>query len=485
MSRNFTVTTGQYISLGDLAGARFQRLQAWTCLCFFRVENYSGDHRTPISKRDAQSQFHLRINSSASEPTAIQVQCAGTGATATISSQVYLNTWYMAAVVNDGTGGAGGVRLYLYNMAGTQLGNATGTFPASDLSPLTDIVSVGARGDASSATDDLMDGDVAHVAYLKAALTQPQVEEYLRAPAAVVARLSASAEFYLPLLGASPEPDHSGAGHNGTVNGTLTVTDMPPVRWGLGAADPQSWGVASTGPITVNVGVEALSLSALTATIVPGAVALSPGLTTLTLSVSDPTAATGTITVSLSALALDLSELDPTAQPGEIVLVVGVLTNSLGALTPTTGGTVTLVPLELALTLTLDNPTVEAGGDLVADVGVLSLPLSLADPDLIPGERTLTFAFPLSFGAIGLHPHVEAHAPPNYSLGGVRVFLAGFTFDPIYATAVAGFLAEVPTLAGSPVGLALVPPLPAPAPASVAVGVALPQAAGLALARVA
>ena len=45
MARNFPASTSHEVNLGDITTARFEELEAWTFLAFFRVENMASDDR--------------------------------------------------------------------------------------------------------------------------------------------------------------------------------------------------------------------------------------------------------------------------------------------------------------------------------------------------------------------------------------------------------------------------------------------------------
>ena len=49
MALNFNNDTGVDIDFGDIVSARFEELNEWTVLAFFRVENTATDDRAIIS----------------------------------------------------------------------------------------------------------------------------------------------------------------------------------------------------------------------------------------------------------------------------------------------------------------------------------------------------------------------------------------------------------------------------------------------------
>lgn len=221
MARNFDSTNPDLITLGDLAGAKFDKDDTWSVLGFFRIENSAGDDRAIVSKwgvTEVRQFLMATAGGTAPVPLALDMAAANR---VTGGNNVELNTWYLGAAICNGIG-SGGLRMILLGMDGTVLDNATGD--AVDPTTQTAVIEIGVKG----ATGDPMEGDIAHVAYFNITFSLQDVKDYLRAPARTVARHAGNAVFYLPLIGVSPEPDFSPNTNTGTVTGT-TVGEGPPI----------------------------------------------------------------------------------------------------------------------------------------------------------------------------------------------------------------------------------------------------------------
>lgn len=224
MGRNFPGATTDHIDLGDITAARFVDTAVWSFLCFFRIENLDDD-RVIVAKGDTgpTTQFFVRVDKPTA-PEEIEVSSAGS-IVITGGSNVQLNTWYLIAVVNDGTSNATGLTLYLVGMDGTFLDDGVTGNPNTAVADLTESILLGTR-----TSNDPIDGDLAYAAYIQAELTKEDIVEYLYHPAHVVARhQSSGVPFFLPLGVSSPEVDWGGSDNSGTVNGTTTIGDNPPV----------------------------------------------------------------------------------------------------------------------------------------------------------------------------------------------------------------------------------------------------------------
>lgn len=217
MSRNFNDNAADYINLGDISTARFIGTTEFSFLVFFRVENTAGDDRVILGK---ENRFVLRIDQGAASQE-LQVRVEGS-VIIEGGSNVALDTWYLGAVTNDGTSSATGMLEYLLTMDGTVLDNAISG--DNNLISHTEAIHLGVRAGV-----DPMDGDIAYAAYFDFELSLAQIKAYLWNPIMFTAQYNANCEFFLPLKGASPEPDWSGNGNNGTVNGSPTISDNPPV----------------------------------------------------------------------------------------------------------------------------------------------------------------------------------------------------------------------------------------------------------------
>lgn len=235
MSRNFNNSAGDRVDLGDVAGLDFDRTAMWTCVCFCRFEDLTGDERGLITKWDlgdsASRQFMLQT-----KKTAAHVFVVFTGGSTALNggATITTDTWYLVGCANDGSGT---LTLFSFTMDGTVLDDAvSGTSEANTSINAADIELGGRMGGG-----DNHDGDIAHAAYFTRQWVLQDFKDYLRSPARKAARESANPGFYLPLIGASPEPDWSGNKNNGTVAGT-TITNNPPVI-------PYSAGFWGHGPL--------------------------------------------------------------------------------------------------------------------------------------------------------------------------------------------------------------------------------------------
>jgi hypothetical protein len=127
--------------------------------------------------------------------------------------------------------GSAGLTVYVVEVSdGTVLENGltgTGTDAAVQTA---NVILAGRDGGGNN-----LDGDMAHAFTINGELTLAEIQQYRLSPAKTLADWNRKhgSTFYLPLIGLSPEPDWSGSGNNGTVNGT-TVSDMPPTKTGYG-----------------------------------------------------------------------------------------------------------------------------------------------------------------------------------------------------------------------------------------------------------
>lgn len=231
MSRNFTGVNADNINLGDLANAKFDKNVAWTVAAFIRIEVLTGDERCVISKFVADARDQYIFTSDPTAPHGMKIHHSGT--TFEGSFAISADTWYLVAGESDGGGTTDDMGLIVIGMDSTVHENSRFTPNASDATNNVADIVIGGRDPGQGG--DNMDGDIAHVIYVDAELTQGDLLQYLHRPALMAAAWAAEhgVQFYLPIIGGSPEPDWSGKLNNGTVNGT-TVSDMPPVAWNYG-----------------------------------------------------------------------------------------------------------------------------------------------------------------------------------------------------------------------------------------------------------
>ena len=229
MARGNDGSSDNFIDLGNITTAQFKRAETWSALSFFNIASSSSDDSAWIAKYGpGNSQFLFRTDLQAA-PTNVEVH-HGDDTTPIIqgASEIQLNTWYMAAAICDGTSSADDVTLYTVKMDGTLIDDGLTGDTNTDEADLSDTIKLMTRDNNS----DEINGSMAHAAYIRAAITKQDVLEYLYQPGRVIAKyigVGDGVEFYLPLGLGSPEPDFSGKGKNGTIIGSPTITDNPPV----------------------------------------------------------------------------------------------------------------------------------------------------------------------------------------------------------------------------------------------------------------
>ena len=224
MGRNFDGTDGE-VDLGDITNARFLQGDTWTAMVFFRSEGVGHDDQCLISKIASAGTTQLLWRIDQNNPNA-EVYFANLSINITGSADISTDTWYLAALTNDGTGGANGARCLILNMDGTSLSDDTGDHEGNN-ADLTSPVTIG----RTAANSDEMDGDMAWAIYVDAELTTEEITAYLYDPVGEGLRLKAEygLQFWLPLFGSgSTEIDWSGNGNDGTVTGTTTTGEDPP-----------------------------------------------------------------------------------------------------------------------------------------------------------------------------------------------------------------------------------------------------------------
>jgi hypothetical protein len=232
MGRNWpTGDTDNFISLGDVTSARFLHADAWTFLCHVRIDA-TGDERTLVGKSLVdEADMQMRLRTSNADPAALDYRKTD-NSPARYTSAAVLNhdEWYCISFSNDGTEAAGDLEVFAYNLEDyTWDIDADSGTNAADSATLTQDITLGKSGTGNF---DPMDGDLAHVCYVEKVVTKEEVLAYAKDPFRQVLAWRAAGvtvEFYLPFIGESPEPDWSGSGNNGTINGTIGVGDNPPV----------------------------------------------------------------------------------------------------------------------------------------------------------------------------------------------------------------------------------------------------------------
>lgn len=224
MSRNFADDTGMDINFGDVAAARFQQLSVWSALIFFRIEDLTEDDSALITKGETtgNQQIKLRIDSGDGAARCFRFNVEQFDS----ANAINLNQWYCGVISCDGTGAAGDGQWDLYDMALVEHESISFDWDADRPSVADDIVL--GRGIGI----DAMDGDLAHFCYVQKVVTVQELKSYIINPHRQVVAWKAAGEtvpIYVKLYGESPEPDFSGSGNSGTVTGSPTIGDNPPV----------------------------------------------------------------------------------------------------------------------------------------------------------------------------------------------------------------------------------------------------------------
>jgi hypothetical protein len=283
MSRNFNGTNTDNLNLGDIATARFDKDAAWTYLCFARVEDLSGDERCLISKWETHAvdrQIEIFFTKDATPIAKVAMVSLDK---ITGSVEIPVDTWLLVAVSNAGTAGANSMKLYIIKMDLTMIENATAGTP-DDAGDQTHAIEIGCKGTAGG---DYFDGDMAHSCYVDGELSLQEIKSYLRTPGRMAGLWKGQygVQWYLPILGSSPEPDWGGADISVTVNGT-TASDMPPAAPSY-AVDPN---LTFQIVRTVAPGVAAVAVTGYAPTVtVLAAVIVSPGVAAITVTGNAPT----------------------------------------------------------------------------------------------------------------------------------------------------------------------------------------------------
>ena len=223
MSRNWDGSAStNNLSISDITSARFDVTTDWACGAFFRIENFATDDRVIVAKwagGSSQRAFMIRTNTSG------QMEVYMRNAIRITGSALSTDTWYLVVITNDSSaGGVNNLILYTVDMDESFADDGVTGSNASNASNLTVDITIAARD-----LNDPMDGDIAYAFYSNHLYTRDNVRSHLRNPHMMANAASGNLEFLIPIIGASPEPDWGGDGNNFTVNGSSTVSDMPPV----------------------------------------------------------------------------------------------------------------------------------------------------------------------------------------------------------------------------------------------------------------
>ena len=238
-----------WVSIGDLAYARYLHAAAWSQLCFVRQTANSGDQRCPISKDGTYGQYHPRLQNSSAPH--LEVWVNGNRFTTT-GTGLALLTWYVMAVTHTA---AGNLYAWVLNMDASIQTSGSGT-TVSDAAGLTDPIRIGQRRDF-----DPFQGDIAHVLYVMGDVSDGgTLTEAIKKFAADPWRMADywanrfGVAFHLP-LGSDTllEPDYSPYRNYGVVYNPGDRSGMgprvgPPVNI---MPQPTLWDISFKGPSAV------------------------------------------------------------------------------------------------------------------------------------------------------------------------------------------------------------------------------------------
>jgi hypothetical protein len=248
MSRSWaTGNTANYIDLGDITSARFLWADAWTLIFHGRVDA-TGDERSFVGKTNSEATMQFRLRTTNADPAQLDYRKTQNSPERWQTSAVFNHDeWYCISVSNDGSEAAGDMEVFGVSVESlTFVVDAFSGDNAADASDLTPPIILGKDG---SPNNDPMDGDMAHVCYVEKVVTKNEVLAYAKDPWRQVMAWRAAGtvvEFYLPMIGESPEPDFSGSGNDGTINGTIGVGNNPPIAM-FPAAIPEVFPTAAAG----------------------------------------------------------------------------------------------------------------------------------------------------------------------------------------------------------------------------------------------
>ena len=227
MSLTFANALSQYVELGDIATARFEIGEIWTVLSFMRVGETGSDDRSIVSKFGGtnKNQFLLRTDRDSTPPTNLEVYTQANLAIAG-GNNIALDTWYLIAVSNDGTGGASGMKLYSVQMDGTFLDDAATGQHTGDESDLTGLITFS----ETEANTDEFAGDLDYECYIQKELTKQEILRYLHDPVGAMLRLKPNGVPYCIKLGylGKSSFDLSGSKNHGTIFGSVSRGEDPP-----------------------------------------------------------------------------------------------------------------------------------------------------------------------------------------------------------------------------------------------------------------
>ncbi len=221
-------SAGDDINFADITVARLQQLELWSIFAFFRSTNTAGDSRAIISKwTSGASRLFIARLSQGTAPRPLQV-FINAGLRITGASVINLNEWFLMVITNDGTGNAGGLKLYTVDMNGVFLDDGvTGQHTGDQGTPTIDME----IGSIIAGTANSFLGDIDLPGYVRVEMVKDDIRQLVRRPYRTAMRHKATGVPFLfkQGIGGVNAIDWSGNGVVATVNGTPTIGDSPPV----------------------------------------------------------------------------------------------------------------------------------------------------------------------------------------------------------------------------------------------------------------
>ena len=236
MARNLTNSASDYIDCGNLTA--MNNLTGFVLSAWINPKNqefYVSRHNGS-NHGFAMQYFH----DSGVIPIGFYLNVTNNGTGNTGTWLITLTKWTHCTMFFDGTIGTASQRVKLYLDGVLQTPNTTQSWPSS-LPSITEEFLIGGLNGAGRTWNQM---DYAKIKFWGVALA---VGEIKNDSVGKVPRQE-SLIVNLPLDGYSPEPDYSGNGNNGTINGTIPVVDGPPVAELFGYDESQMFAVGAAPP---------------------------------------------------------------------------------------------------------------------------------------------------------------------------------------------------------------------------------------------
>ena len=247
MARDFTgggqeVYLNETVESGSL-GASFDASENWTSAVWFYPDNLNNNRVISLNRYQgvsAQRQFRVRTADD-DDPDLYQVYWANSQRYESTEFVIDRNEWHVCWVTNTDSSVC---RVSIWNPlhpAGPTLKDASG-----DITSVNASTAQGSNATISNRQYSGARGAFAFAFYLDGLALDgdEEIRSYCHNPHAWVTRAKGlsggTVELYWPLLGLDPEPDWSGLGNHGYIQGSSVVFDMPPVNWTLAGGEFES-----------------------------------------------------------------------------------------------------------------------------------------------------------------------------------------------------------------------------------------------------